>query len=67
MGRLGIVNGCNNYFHSTERLWSMVVLSPQEPVCWMATPPKVLGVMVADKSTFTGSGESAGNGVEVST
>lgn len=45
----------------------MVVLSPQEPVCWMATPPKVLGVMVADKSTFTGSGESVGKGVEVST
>gem|GEM_PF-2693516 len=46
MGQLGIVNGPIRYrkrpfyyFHSTERLWSMVVLSPQEPVCWIAIPP----------------------------
>ena len=51
----------------TWRRWSIVVLSPQEPVCWMAIPPKIDGFIGAERSTTWGSRLSEGWGVVVST
>ena len=45
----------------------MVVLSPHEPVCWMAIPPRGTGSICALRSTTWGNELSCGFGVAVST
>ena len=51
------------------RWWSMVVLSPHEPVCCRQNPPKLLGVTVAERftSVFNAGSSGTGNCVSVTT